>query len=71
MSSCNGCNLVQMKRKYGDRLIKYKGSWYLKNTPPADGQSEPKQLKDGTPIHFVVWYMSEGHSNDEDCRNLK
>jgi len=61
MASCNGCTLARLKRKYGDRLIKYRGSWYLKNEQPADGQGEPLQLPNGMPIQFVAWFMSEGH----------
>ncbi len=61
MSECNGCDLARLKEKYGDKLIKFAGSWYLKGEQPAQGQSEPLALPDGTPIRFVVWYMSEEH----------
>jgi hypothetical protein len=64
MNACNGCDLARLKRKYGDKLIKVKGTWYLKNEQPLDGQVEPFHLDDGTPIQFVVWYMSEEHSGD-------
>lgn len=63
MSDCNGCDLERLKEKYGKKLIKVNGTWYLKDEQPAQGQSEPLALKDGTPIRFVVWYMSEGHSH--------
>lgn len=61
MASCNGCSLARLKREYGDRLIKYLGSWYVKGDSPADGQGEPLKLEDGTPIRFVAWFMDEGH----------
>jgi len=63
MSECNGCYLERLKKKYGNKLIKVGDSWYLKNEQPAQGQSEPLKLKDGTPIQFVAWFMSEGHSH--------
>ena len=63
MSDCNGCDLARLKKKYGDKLINYMGSWYLKGEQPAPGQSAPLALADGTPISFVAWYMSEGHSH--------
>ena len=63
MASCNGCDLIKLKKKYGDRLIKFRGSWYLKNEQPGSGQIE-NSLPDGTPIRFAAWFMSEGHC---DC----
>ena len=66
MASCNGCDLVGLKKKYGDQLIKFRGSWYLRNEQPGSGQIE-NALPDGTPIHFVAWYMDEGHCYDSTC----
>lgn len=63
MSDCNGCDLERLKKKYGARIIKVGGSWYLKNEEPAPGQSKPLALPDGTPIRFMAWYMSEEHSH--------
>ena len=68
MGFCNGCELVRLKKKYGDKLIKVKGSWYVRGELPGKGQDDPISLADGTPIRFVAWFMSEGHSMDEDCR---
>lgn len=65
MSSCNGCTLERMKKQYGEKLIKFDGSWYLKGEQPGPGQSRPKQLPDGTPIQFVAWFMSEGHDHSQ------
>ena len=48
-----------LKRKYGNRLIKYKGSYYVKDEQPTKGQSEPFSLPDGTPIMFVAWFMDD------------
>jgi hypothetical protein len=50
-----------MKEKYGEKLIKVGDTWYLKGEQPAQGQSEPLVLQDGTPIKFMAWFMSEGH----------
>ena len=66
MASCNGCMLQKMKERYGDKLIRYEGSWYLRDSAPAEGQPITS-LPDGTPIKFMAWFMSEDHSNDEDC----
>lgn len=56
MSSCNHCTLKHLQRRYGDRLIKYKGSYYEKNAEPSKGQEEEKLL-DGTSIRFVAWFF--------------
>ena len=64
MSSCNGCSLEILKKRYGDRLIKVNGTWYVKGEPPLPGQSEPKRLPDGTPIRFAAWFMNEGHDHE-------
>ena len=66
MASCNGCDLARKKKVYGDRLIKFRGSWYEKGALPGSGQIE-NALPDGTPIHFVAWYMDEGHCYDSTC----
>lgn len=63
MSQCNGCYLEQLKKKYGSKLIKHAGSWYLVGEQPLPGQGEPYQLPNGTPIQFVVWFMGEGHDH--------
>ncbi|NIQ88625.1 MAG: hypothetical protein GWN93_05915 [Deltaproteobacteria bacterium] len=71
MGTCNGCSLERLKKKYGDRLYSTVVSgwptYYVKGEEPPPEQGEPTHLEDGTPIRFVVAYMSEGHSNDEDC----
>jgi hypothetical protein len=71
MASCNGCSLERHKKKYGDRLVRIMNdgwpTYYLKGGEPIPGQGEPHCLEDGTPIRFLVSYMSEGHSHDEDC----
>lgn len=48
-----------LRRKYGDKLIKYMGNYYVKGEEPCDGQSEPLALEDGTPIQFVAWFMDD------------
>jgi len=65
MSSCNGCTKKRLKKKYGDKMIKVGGTYYLKGEQPLQGQDEPKALPDGTPIQFLVWFMEEGHDHSE------
>jgi len=60
---CNGCELARLKKKWGERLIKVQGSWYLAGMPPDKGQDEPTHLPNGIPIQFVAWFMSEGHDH--------
>mgnify|MGYP001579330139 CR=1 FL=1 len=60
---CNGCSLAGYKKRFGENLIKVGEAWYLKGLEPVAGQGEPFALPDGTPIRFVVWFMSEEHSN--------
>jgi hypothetical protein len=67
MYNCNGCSLARYKAKYKDRLVKVGDTYYVKGEEPMPGQSEPTSLEDGTPIRFLVWFMSEGHSYDDDC----
>ena len=50
---------AKLRRQHGDKLIKYKGTYYLKGEQPCKGQSEPLQLDDGTPIKFVAWFMDD------------
>ena len=59
---CNGCDLAELKKRYGKKLIKigFQG-WYLKGEQPAKGQGKPFKLDDGTPVRFVAWFMDEGH----------
>lgn len=49
----------KLREKYGERLIKYKGNYYVKGDEPDPGQSEPLALEDGTPIRFVAWFMDD------------
>lgn len=71
MGTCNGCSLVRLKERFGDRLhrVVVNGwpTYYVKGEEPRPGQGEPKYLEDGTPIRMYRSYMSEGHSYDEDC----
>ena len=71
MYNCNGCSLARYKAKYKDKLIKIGDTYYVIGEEPMPGQSEPHSLPDGTPIRFLVWFMSEGHSNDRDCELTK
>lgn len=65
--SCNGCSLRMLKKRYGKRLIRINNAWYLRNASPLSGQGLPL-THDGEPIRFMAWFMSEEHSNDEDCQ---
>ena len=71
MYNCNGCSLEQYKLKYKERLVKIGDTYYVAGEEPMPGQGEPSCLPDGTPIRFLVWFMSEGHSNDSDCKLTK
>jgi hypothetical protein len=55
-TECNYCLHRRLKRKYGERLVEYKGSFYEKGAAPGPGQRE-NALEDGTPIRFLAWYM--------------
>ena len=63
MSSCNGCALERLEKKWGKRLKKINGSYYVVGLPPVDGQGEPTHLPNGVPLQFVAWFMSEGHDH--------
>lgn len=55
----NSVTRQRLREKYGDKLIKFQGNYYLKGEPPLKGQSEPFALEDGTPIQFVAWFMDD------------
>ena len=55
----NSWTRKMLRKKYGDSLIKYRGSYYVKGEQACEGQSEPTQLEDGTPIRFVAWFMDD------------
>lgn len=55
----NASTRRRLREKYGDRLIKYQGRYYVKGEQPCDGQAEPHALPDGTPIRFEAWFMDD------------
>ena len=47
--------------KEGKELIQYRGNWYWKGEQGIVGQGD-MTLPDGTPIKYIVWFVSEGHA---------
>jgi hypothetical protein len=57
MAGLNCCARRRAKNRYGDEMVYFRGTYYRKGRMPAQGQSGPQALPDGTPIQFLAWYM--------------